>query len=202
MPEMLKKAGRATEEALVSLFNLAWRRLEWPKDWQRAYFMPLYKGDGSQLDPDNYRLLAISSVVMKLFEKILDRRIQTWSERVGILSDLQGGFRAGRGTVDQLFILNEITAIRREQGLTTFLCFIDVSKAYDRVWRPGLWLKLREFGMAGRCFDVMRTMYSRVLRSLLINGQLTEEFETEACRGFARCCPLPIPLCNLYQWTP
>ena len=114
---------------MVSLFNLAWRRLEWPKDWQRAYFMPLYKGDGSQLDPDNYRLLAISSVVMKLFEKILDRRIQTWSERVGILSDLQGGFRAGRGTVDQLFILNEITAIRREQGLTTFLCFIDVSKA-------------------------------------------------------------------------
>ena len=158
--------------------------------------------NGSQLDPDNYRLLAISSVVMKLFEKILDRLIQTWSERVGILSDLQGGFRAGRGTVDQLFILNEITAIRREQGLTTFLCFIDVSKAYDRVWRPGLWLKLREFGMAGRCFDVMRTMYSRVLRSLFINGQLTEEFETEACRGFARCCPLPIPLCNLYQWTP
>ena len=34
--------------------------------------------------------------------------------------------------------------------------------------------------MAGRCFDVMRTMYSRVLRSLLINGQMTEEFETEA----------------------
>ena len=67
--------------------------------WQRAYFMPLFKGDGSQLDPDNYRLLAISSVVVKLFEKNLDRRIQVWSERVGLLSDLQGGFRAGRGTV-------------------------------------------------------------------------------------------------------
>ena len=97
-------SGRATEEALVLLFNHAWRSLEWPSDWQRAYFMPLFKGDGSQLDPDNYRLLAISSVVSKLFEKILYRRIQAWSERVGLLSDLQGGFRAGRSTVDQLFI--------------------------------------------------------------------------------------------------
>ncbi len=85
--------------------------------------MPLFKGDGSQLDPDNYRQLAISSVVVKLFEKILDRRIQVW-ERVGLLSDLQGGFRTGRGTVDQLFVLNEI---RRERSLATFVCFIDVS---------------------------------------------------------------------------
>ncbi len=82
--------------------------------------------------------------------------------------------------MDQLFILNEITAIRRENSSATFLCFIDVSKAYDKVWRPGLWLKLHEYGMSGRCFDVIRAMYSRVLRSLLINGQLTEEFETEA----------------------
>jgi hypothetical protein len=36
--------------------------------------MPLFKDDGSQLDPDNYRLLAISLVVSKLFEKILDSR--------------------------------------------------------------------------------------------------------------------------------
>ncbi len=131
----------------MSLYNHAWRKLEWPADWQRAYFT-LFKGDGSQLDPDNYRLLAISSVLVKLFEKILDRRIQVWSERVGLLSDLQGGFRAGRGTVrrtvDQLFALNEITAIRLERSQATFVCFIDVSKAYDKVWRPGLWLKLHE----------------------------------------------------------
>jgi hypothetical protein len=76
VPELIKMSGRATEEALVLLFNHAWRSLEWPSDWQRAYFMPLFKGDGSQLDPDNYRLLAISSVVSKLFEKILYRRIQ------------------------------------------------------------------------------------------------------------------------------
>ncbi len=34
VPELLKKAGRAMEEALVLLFNHAWRNLEWPSDWQ------------------------------------------------------------------------------------------------------------------------------------------------------------------------
>ncbi len=78
----------------------------------------------------------VGSVQVTVFEKILDRRIQAWSERVGLLSDLQGGFWAGRGTVDQLSILNEITAIRRENSSATFLCFIDVSKAYDKVSGP------------------------------------------------------------------
>ena len=108
--------------------------------------LPLFKGDGSKLDPSNYRLLAISSVPSKVFEKVLDARIQAWSERVGLLSDLQGGFRGGRCTVDQLFALNEITAIRREAGDPAFLAFIDVAKAYDRVWRPGLWFKLQQLG--------------------------------------------------------
>jgi hypothetical protein len=78
--------------------------------------------------------------------------------------------------VDQLFALNEITAIRRERSLATFDCFIDVSIAYDKVWRTGLWLWLKlHDGMSGRCFDAIRTMYRLAKRSLLINGQLTEE---------------------------
>ena len=38
VPELLKKAGKAMEVALVSLYNHAWRKLEWPADWQRAYY--------------------------------------------------------------------------------------------------------------------------------------------------------------------
>ena len=52
-------------------------------------------------------------VLAKVFEKMLDNRLRKWSERTGVLSDLQGGFREDRGTVDQMFILREITASRR-----------------------------------------------------------------------------------------
>ena len=55
------------------------------------------------------------SVLAKTFEKVLDTGLRAWAERTGVLSDLQGGFREGRGTEDQIFILNEIAAHRRER---------------------------------------------------------------------------------------
>ena len=178
--ELLHNMGIAAEMALVRVFNQVWSKQVWPDDWCRAYMLPLFKGDGSQLDPSNYRLLSISSVPSKVFEKVLDARIQEWSERVGLLTDLQGGFRGGRSTVDQLFALNEITAMRREDGDATFLAFIDVAKAYDRVWRPGLWCKLQQLGLGGRCLRMLRAMYAKVTRTVAIRGEYTETFDVGA----------------------
>ena len=75
--------------------------MSWPKSWRIATLTSLYKNVGSQSLP-------------KIFETVLDKRIRYWSERVGCLSDLQGGFRGGRGTTDQIFILNEIVTSREE----------------------------------------------------------------------------------------
>ena len=181
LAELLHNAGLGCAMALAKLFNYVWTSGKWPPDWQKAFMIPLYKKVGSQLEPGNYRNLSIMSIVAKLFEKILDKRIRKWSERVHALSDLQGGFRCDRATIDQIFIMNEIIAERHERGLSSFLAFIDVRKAYDRVWRPGLWHKLREIGIGGRCFDLLQAMFSRVVRKVLINGDFTEEFEV--CAG-------------------
>ncbi len=75
-----------------------------------------------------------------------------------------GGFREGRGTADQAFILNEIVAKRAEQGQGTFLTFVDVRKAYDRVWKPGLLLKLSKAGMDGKCFELLKDILAQVKR--------------------------------------
>ena len=126
-------------------------------------------------------MLALMSVVAKLFEKLLNRCLCKWSERVGALSDLQGGFRTERCTVDQIFILNEIIAKRwRESKRPLYLTFIDVRKAYDRVWRPGVWYKLRKAGVGGRALAMLREMFRKVTRSVLIRGNLTEHFDVDA----------------------
>ena len=110
----------------------------------------------------------------KVFEKVFDKRIRAWSERVGCLSDLQGGFRSGRGTTDQMFILNEIVTSRKEKGSSTFLAFIDIAKAYDTVWRPGLWLKLQQSGLDPEVLRVIQLMYRTVVRRVLVRGDLTD----------------------------
>ncbi len=93
---------------------------------------PLSRGRACELSHTNYRLLAITSVVAKVFEKLIDITLRVWAERLGILTDLQGGFRERWSTTDQIFILNEIIGCRSEQGIGTVMAFIDVRAAYDR----------------------------------------------------------------------
>ena len=105
-----------------------------------AKLFPLYKKN-DKLEPGNYRLLVAISALPEIFERMLDARMCEWLNRVGALSDLQGGFRCAheRATVDQIFLLKELGASHRECGVDTYLCFVDVAKAHDTVSRPLLW---------------------------------------------------------------
>lgn len=178
--EILRLAGLGFEVVLTNLLNAIWKSGLWPTRWQVATLIPLYKKDGDLSEPSNYRMLAMMNTLPKVFEKILDTRIRAWSERVGALSDLQGGFREGRSTTDQIFILNEILTSRKEEGVDTFACFIDIAKAYDRVWRPGLWYKLNAAGLDRQTLAVLQCMFRKVVRRVLVHGELSDEFEVQA----------------------
>jgi hypothetical protein len=65
--------------------------------------------------------------------------VKTDKTETGIVEE-QGGFRPGRGTIDQRFVLTEI--LKSRVGISTYTAFIDVKKAYDTVWRQGLWKRL------------------------------------------------------------
>ena len=64
-----------------------------------------------------------------------------------------------------------------EEKKGTALCFLDVRKAYDRVWRAGLFLKLSQLGIGGRFLAMLRVMFRRVSRTILVNDSFTEEFD-------------------------
>ena len=61
--------------------------------------------------------------------------------------------------------------------MKTFAGFIDIRKAYDTVWRDGLWFKMREAGVDEHTIKMMQAMTSKVLRTVLINDDKTAEFE-------------------------
>ena len=178
--EILRLAGIGFAMALAGLFSECLSVGEWPSAWKTAYVLPLFKGDGLRTKPSNYRTLAIRSVVAKLFEKILDIRLRKWAEGSDKLSDLQGGFRENRSTLDQIFTLNEMVAKRVEDGLPTILTFVDVRKAYDRVWQRGLWWKLRRKGLGGNLLKLLESALTRVRRSVLVDGLLADEATVEA----------------------
>jgi hypothetical protein len=100
--------------------------------------------------------------------------LSTWIESANILSDEQCGFRKDRSTVDQIFILTECIINRRPRP--TYVAFIDIQKAYDRVWRNGLWKKLLKAGIKGKLWRILRNIYAKVESSVLLGNSHTDWF--------------------------
>ena len=64
----------------------------WPDRWAQGIIFPLFKNDGSRLNPGNYRPIALLSQISKLFGSIVENRISDWSQTTHALADEQGGF--------------------------------------------------------------------------------------------------------------
>ena len=136
--DILKKGGEEMRKAVYILCCENWRMEEIPREWMQGLIFPLYK-DGDDRDPLNYRGITLLSIVGKVYNRVLGDRLMKFAERKGgVLEELgirpgiveeQGGFRPGRGTIDQLFVLTEI--LKSRVGMSTYTAFIDVKKAYD-----------------------------------------------------------------------
>ena len=153
---------------------------------------PIHK-KGDKSDPYNYRGISLLSVVSKVYEAVLYKRVDDWcegrrrrAEMDATLCEEQGGFRRGRGCVDQIFVLSRI--IENRNNRETFCCFIDLKKAYDRVWRDGLWKALFEEGIRGKMWRVLKSLYKSTLSKILLGQDETEYFEIEA--GVRQGCVL------------
>ena len=64
--------------------------------------------------------------------------------------------------MDNIFALHALTEIAKAQKKKLFCSFIDFSKAFDSVWRVGLWKKLLASNINGKCFQIILNMYKGI----------------------------------------
>src|SRR5215203_4795388 len=93
-----------------------------------------------------------------------------------------------------IFLLTEVIKQRRPRP--TYCAFIDVAKAYDKVWRDGLWYKLWKSGIRGKLWRVLRNLYKKVESSVLLGDTRTDFFEIEV--GLRQGCILSPILFTLF----
>jgi hypothetical protein len=173
---MLKRGGEAMVAALHKLLAVVWKEEKVPVEWRKGQVVPLFKG-GDASDLGDYRGITLLSVVSKMLESIVNRRVCGWLEKNGGLSDEQGGFRAGRGTADLVWLVHEVVQRRKERRQTTFACFIDVQKAYDTVWQAGMFKRLRDVGVRGKVWRLLKWWYSETESVVLVDGEETRPFK-------------------------
>ena len=114
-----------------SICQQIWKTQQWPQDWKRSVFIPVPK-KGNSKECSNYCTIALISHASKVMLKILQARLRQYMNCEP--SDVQIGFRKGKGTRDQIANILWIIKKAREFQKNIYSCFIDYAKAFDCVW--------------------------------------------------------------------
>jgi hypothetical protein len=87
----------------VKLFNFIFDKGVVPVSWSVGVITPIFKNKGSSKDPKNYRAITLMSCLGKVFTGILNNRLASLSDEIGLLSSVQAGFRNSHSTADNIF---------------------------------------------------------------------------------------------------
>ena len=192
--EMLKEGGVTVVEWLVRLFSICFYLSMCPVEWVLAVIVPLYKGKGDVYECGNYRGISLLSVVGKVYGRVLINRIRDKTE--GVISEVQSGFRRGRGCTDQTFAVREICEKYLKKGKDVYFAFLDLEKAYDRVDRDAMWNVLRLYGVGGKLLKAVKSMYAGSKACVRVGNEMSEWFTVRV--GLRQGCVMSPWLFNLY----
>jgi hypothetical protein len=187
--ELLKYSGAEGYSMLTSLVNFMWSQECKPDFMKVGYIVSVHK-KGEPTDPGNFRPLSMLHSIGKVFSKLINNRVMLACEEHGLLHDAQNGFRNGRRCEDHLLTLRQTLAGRLKEGQSTFLYGTDVYKAYDTVWRDGLFFRLWQSGIRGKMWRMLRNMYNNTRSISTFDGQQSTEGAFQVNMGLAQGDPL------------
>ena len=133
----LKMTSTSIVPYLTKLMNTCIDAGFMPKSWKRANVSPIHK-KGSISDKTNYRPISLLSCTSKLMERMISDQLRVYLEENSLLKPEQYGFRKGSSTLDQLLDIYDKMVTGLDDRMVTKLLFLDVSKAFDKVWHEGL----------------------------------------------------------------
>ena len=144
-----------------------WLNEESPAEWDVGVLKILPK-KGDLSDPGNHRGIMLLEVAYKIIAIIILARIRPIEESLD--HESQCGFRPGRGCTDAVFTLKQVIRKRREHGLSTWVFFMDLVKAFDRVPRELLWIILLKFGVPPKIVSLLKCLHKRVQVKFTVDG--------------------------------
>ena len=159
LPDVFKHGGPAVAEELHKLFKQIWDEGGVPQDFKDADIVHLYKNKGDIKCCDNHRGISLLCIAGKIFARLMLNRLFKHIVNIGIIPESQCGFYPGRGTTDMNFAIRQLQEKCRLYSEDLYLLFIDLTKAFDTIDRPGLWAILEKIGFPRHFADLIRSLH-------------------------------------------
>jgi len=135
---------------------------------------PIHKG-GDRSIPANYRPIALTNHLMKIFERILAKAIVKHLEENDVMNSTQHGFRTGRSTISQLlYYYNGILELL-ESGSSVDAVYLDFAKAFDKVDHYILLKKMENLNIKGNLLKWITGFLQKRKQVVRVNGKFSED---------------------------
>ena len=127
------------------------------------------KGDKQCLK--NYRPISLLPICRKICERLIYNELFAFFTDNSVTSPNRSGFRAGDSCVNQLIAITHKIYKSFDDGLEVRGVFLDISKAFNKIWHEGLFLKLSLNGISGNLLKLLRDFLYCRKQQVVVNGQ-------------------------------
>ena len=169
---MIKLCDKSLLLPLRIIFENCLKQGIFPEIWKSANVVPVHKKNQKNLK-HNYHPISLLPTFGKILEKLIFDTLHQHLDANSLLNPNQSGFRPGDSTVNQLLsIVNSISqAFDCNPTLDVRSVYLDISKAFDRVWHEGLIYKLHRCGISGRLLSLMQSFLAKRKQRTVLNGK-------------------------------
>jgi len=190
--ELLQCASMKIKDALYQLTQDIYEKGDVPGDYCKSIIVTIPKKSGAN-SCEHFRTLSLLTHASKILTKIINRRIEGKVEQY--LKNDQYGFRRQKGTREAILGLRVLIEKQIDRNKITYLAFIDLEKAFDKVnWNKTLNI-LREIGIEQQDLQIVHSLYKNQT-ACIKKGEITTNAQIK--KGVRQGCTLSPPLFNCY----
>ena len=167
---MLKLSDKAICKPLHMIFTSCLETGVFPIHWKKANVVPIHKKESKQL-VKNYRPVSLLPICGKVFERLIYNEVYPYLIDNNLISSHQSGFKGGDSCINQLLSITHDIYKSFDEGFEVRGVFLNISKAFDRVWHDGLIFKLQENGISGKLLLLLKDFLKSRKQRVVLNGQ-------------------------------
>ena len=121
-------------------------------------------------DYRNYRPISLLSCTSKVLERVVYNKLYDHCDVNNLLSPRNSGFKRNDGAVNRLLYLVDRIHKGLDDEKEIAMVFLDICKAFDKVWHKGLLFKLESFGVSGSVLRWFKSYLENRCQKVVING--------------------------------